>query len=222
MTQKNIYSKIRNLILLSMLFLVLLNFKSITVSASVTDTTGPYYANANLNNTGWTLPTRLYTEGGIASVAETDGDSIVLYNFDIIYLGGVTIDGILVNLIAGTYDTGDLGTVTISILFNGRNSTASESKITPNIPNLYTSYNLGGAADKWGEATWSTDSFTNSNFGIKMVANGPLDINKYIGVQHVRVTVYYTGTIPEIQNEMLLMIPIILFSSIFLKIRKKT
>ena len=206
--------KIRYSLLISLLCLLVISFQTTSVSGVVTATTGPYYASDNINNTGWFSPERLYVDGSPAAVADVDGENIVLIDFSIVSLTGVTIDGILVQLNAGAVP--GIGTVTISLLYNGRNSTAIESKTTANIPNLYTDYNLGGATDKWGESSWNTDSFTNTNFGIKMEANGPLTASDWLGVQHVKVTVYYTGALPELQNYMLIIIPIILFSYILL------
>ncbi len=220
MTQRKITSIILNLLLLGILLLLVLHFRTPAVSASTSDTAGPYLASAYEDNTGWFLPERLYVASGPGSVAEADGDSVTLFNFSIVDLGGVTIDGIRILVRAGTYDTGDKGNVTIVLLYNGRNSSAVENKTTPDMPNTYTNYYLGGATDKWGESSWSPENFTNANFGVKMVAHGPLATDKYVAVEYVQVTVYYTGTLSEMQPLMIVIVPLLVGVFIILRRRK--
>ncbi|MHA2363475.1 MAG: hypothetical protein ACXAC7_05930 [Candidatus Hodarchaeales archaeon] len=221
MTQRKITNLIRNLLLFGILSLFVLHFQIPSVSAVPTPSTGPYLASNYEDNTGWFSPERLYVASGPASTADVDGESITLYNFGIIDLGGVTIDGIQVHLSAGSYNTGEKGNLTIVLLYNGRSTSAVENKTLVDLPGSYTDYYLGGATDKWGESSWSPENFTLSNFGIKMVANGPFqqDNVKYVGVEFVQVTVYYTGTISEIQPSMMV-IPFLVGVFIILRRRK--
>ena len=53
-----------------------------------------------------------------------------------------------------------------------------------------------------------------------MVANGPLAIDQYVGVRDIRITVYYTGTISEMQPIIVLILPFTIGVFTVLKRRK--
>jgi hypothetical protein len=165
------------------------------------DDTGWQSPTANEANS-WRRPDLMYTSNdrrGWTNVRGEDAVTVNLYNFNLSGISG-TIDGIEVDIEASYRPIQALPMVhrvRARLMWNGRTLETS-FKETPEVTTTDVYYTLGGPTDTWGR-TWTADDFTNANFAVRVTSNmtgGQVGRSDQLWVDHVRVRVYYTISIP--------------------------
>jgi hypothetical protein len=101
------------------------------------------------------------------------GDEVTYINFDIPeFPASFQITGIIVHLIGATSDSRQLS---VDLTWDGgTNFTTTSYKTSFNIYNPEWGYgysSLGGSIDAWGRTAWTSDELSNSNFGIRLIAD---------------------------------------------------
>ena len=154
--------------------------------AASPDDSGWHSPSAYENNNSWVNPTYAYTSDDNRMDANSNGDTITLYNFNFSGISG-TVNGIEVDVEARSSTTQPCG-VRIRLMYNGRLS-ETDYKQTPDLTDSEAYYTLGSSTDTWGRS-WTANDFTNANFAVRVIAYKPSAHHPL--VDHVRVRVYYT------------------------------
>ena len=157
-----------------------------TPVAASPDDSGWHSPSAYENNNSWVNPTYAYTSDDNRMDANSNGDTITLYNFNFSGISG-TVNGIEVDVEAMSSGPQASG-VRIRLMYNGRSS-ETDYKQTPNLTTSEAYYTLGSSTDTWGRS-WTGNDFTDANFAVRVIAYKPSAHHPL--VDHVRVRVYYT------------------------------
>jgi len=129
---------------------------------------------------------------------EEDGESshyLRATHFDFTGIpAGATIDGIVAEFEKKS-DSGFIDDDHVYIVKAGTEQGTNKALGTWSTTESYVSY--GGATDKWG-LTWTQDLINSTDFGVSINCyNGEYDEGDIAYVDHVRITVYYTGVGPS-------------------------
>lgn len=157
--------------------------------------------------TPWTNPTSVFTSNSNVAVAPSlntfpnCAGQTCYYSTGLQATGfGFTIpltaniDGIVVDVQRMAMTANIVFDSTLQIVKNAVPvGTNYASSVAWGTPNIYTSY--GSSTDLWGTA-WTPADINNVNFGVYLsVSNSSASIQTNAGVDHIRITVYYTAAV---------------------------
>jgi hypothetical protein len=146
-----------------------------TSQAATGDATKWLYPTAYNNDFGVINPQYALKGAGDENLAlfNNSGEEVTYINFDIPkFPASFQITGIIVHLIGTTSDSRQLN---VDLTWNdGTNFTATSYKTDFDIYNPELGYsfsNVGGTNELWGHPAWTTDDLSNTNFGIRLIAD---------------------------------------------------
>lgn len=148
----------------------------------------PSTATEQEGGASWTNPNNVLASDNAYGVIVWDGDvgakTVAVTNFGFSIPAGATIDGILVE-IEWKVASGTIAPY-VGITKNGTSSIAGITSPSITTTEQYLSY--GGAANLWS-ITWTPAEVNASTFGVRLQRGD----DGTVSVDHVRVTVYFTG-----------------------------
>lgn len=118
-------------------------------------------------------------------------------NFGFSIPTGATIDGIVVEIEKSERSgSGVIRDNAVRIVkSDGSIGTTNKADTVTNWSGTESYISYGGATDVWGE-TWSAGDINDTDFGVVLAADVVSGIFANAGVDHIRITVYYTGGTP--------------------------
>ncbi len=141
----------------------------------------------------WSNPANTFTSDDLYAEEEVPNEIQDWYNFNFNVPNGATIDGIEVNVEA---TASSISGADAALSWDGGFSYTSEALNTWSISEENKTF--GGPGDTWGR-TWSSDDFTNSNFGIRLTRS-PHNPGTNLSVDYIIIKVYYTYVSMKIIN----------------------